>query len=219
MKEPKKFHMLLRSRQLTSPDNQFEKHAIDASCSLFAGQLPAELRWNEEQFDIAWNLHPAEYATVMMRGVLVKLPRFQLAYDRNYKFSGRLSKAVPLPDIFKPLLQWAQSAFNPYLNGTLLNWYEGSLGHYIGPHRDKTNGLVPASPIVTISFGETRTFRLRPWKGKGFTDFEATNGSVFVMPWETNKRWTHEITKSKRAVGKRISVTFRAFESCEGDVT
>ena len=70
---------------------------------------------------------------------------------------------------------------------------------------------MPGSPIVTISFGEERTFRLRPWKGKGFTDFAATHGSVLVMPYETNLAWTHEVPARKKLEGKRISVTLRAF--------
>lgn len=98
------------------------------------------------------------------------------------------------------------------LNGMLLNWYDGSLGHYIGKHRDSTKKLVHGVPIVTISFGEQRTFRLRPWKKKGTRDFAARCGSVFVMPFETNLAWTHEVPRSAKCQSRRISVTLRAFE-------
>ena len=67
------------------------------------------------------------------------------------------------------------------------------------------------APIVTVSLGQDRVFRLRPWKGKGFRDFDAENGTVFVMPYNTNQAWTHEVPKAKRFQGRRISVTFRAF--------
>ena len=96
----------------------------------------------------------------------------------------------------------------------LLNWYDGALGHYIGPHRDSTKNMVADSPIVTISLGEERTFRLRPWSAERKTaalDFPARHGTVFVMPWETNLSFTHEIPKTSRAAGRRISITLRAF--------
>lgn len=100
----------------------------------------------------------------------------------------------------------------PCLNGLLLNWYDGSLGHYIGRHRDSTRNMVKDAPIVTISCGETRTFRLRPWQGEGSQDFPATDGAIFIMPFATNLAWTHEVPKTRSAVGRRISITIRAFE-------
>ena len=50
------------------------------------------------------------------------------------------------------------------LNGLLLNWYDGRLGHYIGKHRDSRVNMIHGAPIVTISLGEERSFRLAPWR-------------------------------------------------------
>ena len=86
-----------------------------------------------------------------------------------------------------------------------------SRGHYIGAHRDSRQGLVVGTPIVTISLGDTRIFRLRLPKEKGFVDFDAKHGSVFVMPWETNLNVKHEVPRTTRATGRRISITARAF--------
>ena len=98
------------------------------------------------------------------------------------------------------------------MNGVLFNWYDGSLDHYIGAHRDSTTNMHEGAPIVTVSLGQVRVFRLRPWKGKGFRDFDALDGMVFVMPYSTNKAWTHDVPKAKRFQDRRISITFRAFE-------
>src|SRR5207247_7035590 len=95
-------------------------------------------------------------------------------------------------------------------NCILVNWYDSILLHYIGRHRDSIENVVPSTPIVTISFGEERMFRLRPWRGRGHVDFPAVNGVVFIMPFETNLNWTHELPRSKRRRGRRISVTLRA---------
>jgi alkylated DNA repair dioxygenase AlkB len=77
--------------------------------------------------------------------------------------------------------------------------------------------MYPGAPIVTISFGEERTFRIRRWRVNGFADqpqdFVARDGTVFVMSWETNRAFTHEILRSKRQTGRRISATLRALES------
>ncbi|MDZ4851120.1 MAG: alpha-ketoglutarate-dependent dioxygenase AlkB, partial [Pirellulaceae bacterium] len=111
--------------------------------------------------------------------------------------------------LLQTLLDWSQ-AIDPRLNGLLLNWYDGQLGHYNDKHRDSTSNLCPEAPIVTISFGEERTFRLRPFKETGILDFKASDGTVFIMPFSTNRNWTHEITKSSLCRGRRISVTVRA---------
>ena len=93
-----------------------------------------------------------------------------------------------------------------------MNWYDAAHEHYIGPHRDKTNGLVQDAPIVTICPQEERVFRLRPWKATGVVDFPARHGAVFVMPFETNQAFTHEVPHFARYEGRRISVTLRAFD-------
>jgi alkylated DNA repair dioxygenase AlkB len=179
----------------------------------FTGRLPEELLPDERIFADLWRLHPKEYQDVKMRGRLVKTPRWQQAYGQDYYYSGQTNEAKPVPEIVRPLLDWAKNTIDDRLNGVLLNWYDGSLGHYIGKHRDSIQNLIPGSPIVTVSFGDERPFRLRPWKGTGFTDFAASNGSVFILPWQTNLHFQHEVPASKSWKGKRISVTFRAFHA------
>jgi alkylated DNA repair dioxygenase AlkB len=104
------------------------------------------------------------------------------------------------------------------LNGLLLNWYDARLGHYIGPHSDAFQDLVPQSPIVTISLGETRVFRLSQTRTlEGIRrqvyrfDLRATHGSVIILPWRTNLAWKHAVPRSRRYVARRISITLRAF--------
>jgi alkylated DNA repair dioxygenase AlkB len=119
---------------------------------------------------------------------------------------------MPVPKI-RAIVSWCKDGIDRRLNGLLLNWYDGTLGHYIGKHRDSTKNMVKGAPIVTLSFGKRRTFRLRPWRTSGeHVDFDAENGTMFVMPYETNLAWTHEVPTSTRSRGRRISFTLRAFE-------
>ncbi|MBT3606536.1 MAG: 2OG-Fe(II) oxygenase [Candidatus Latescibacteria bacterium] len=175
------------------------------------GDLPVSVL-DHVPFDALWDLHPEDFPEILIHGRRVKTPRWGQAFGRDYRFSGQLAQSDPIPPLLDTVLNWVRAAIHEHLNGLLLNWYDGSLGHYIGKHRDETTGMVVGSPIVTVSFGEARLFRLRKWKGTETIDFVAEHGSVFVVPYEMNKRWTHEIPKSKRYQGKRVSVTVRAFE-------
>ena len=192
---------------------KLEKCMLDEGHCLFVGNIPESLRLTSDDFDRLWNLHPEHYHEVKIHGRHVKTPRWQQAYGADYHYTGRVNEALPVPDIIQPLHAWCRANIDERLNGLLLNWYDGSLGHYIGKHRDSTTNMCDGAPIVTISFGESRVFRLRPWKGKTKRDFPATDGSIFLMPYATNLVWTHEVPKSAKCKSRRISVTLRAFDS------
>jgi alkylated DNA repair dioxygenase AlkB len=189
----------------------FSLEQLDETNNFFHGQLPAPILANVH-FDSLWALHPEQFHEIMMHGKLVKTPRWQQAYGRDYHYTRRVNVALPIPSLLQPFVNWTMAAIDDRLNGVLLNWYEGSLGHYIGRHRDSMTNMVDGAPIVTISLGLERIFRLRPWKGKGSRDFPAVHGTVFIMPYETNQHWTHEVPHRTRDQGRRISITLRAFE-------
>ncbi len=77
--------------------------------------------------------------------------------------------------------------------------------------RDDTRDLLKDSHLVTISLGQERIFRMRPYQGQGYKDITFRNGEIIIVPWETNLAWTHEIPKFKKYSGKRISITLRAY--------
>jgi alkylated DNA repair dioxygenase AlkB len=193
----------------------FACHDLDDENTIHTGFLPSELLPDALQFETLWQLHPTEYHKIKMHGRLVPTPRWQQAYGRDYHYTGRVNQALPMPKELKPLVAWAKDQIDGRLNGILLNWYDGKLGHYIGRHRDSRVNMVTGAPIVTMSLGEERTFRLRSWpsgRGNQAVDFETRNGAVFVMPFETNLAWTHEVPASKKRIGRRISITLRAFD-------
>lgn len=167
---------------------------------------------NTTEFETLWAEHPEEFHEVVMHGKLVKTPRWQQAYGKNYEYTGSRNNALPISEIHRKYLDWCREKIDARLNGLLLNWYDGSSKHYIGKHRDSTRGLLKGSPIVTISHGEERIFRFRPWRAEGFRDFLVRNGDVIVIPWETNKRFTHEVPHFSKYHRRRISVTLRAYE-------
>jgi alkylated DNA repair dioxygenase AlkB len=192
----------------------FESKDLGGGCNLWVGCLADALMPTETAFEELWQLHPQERHEIRMHGRLVKTPRWQQAYGVGYHYTGGVNLALPIPPLVEPLLRWSRENIDSKLKGLLLNWYDGGLGHYIGRHRDSVHQMIPGAPIVTFSFGEDRTFRLRPWQSrrKGEpVDFPARNGTVFVMPWETNRAFTHEVPAPIRQIGRRIAVTLRAF--------
>lgn len=185
---------------------------------VMSGRIPGELMPSAAQMDALWEMHPMEFRLILIHGQWKKIPRWQEAFGRDYDFSGQTAKAKPVPPILEPFLTWSQWAIDDGLNGMLLNWYDGSLGHYIGPHHDDDRQLLVGNPIVTISLGEERVFRLlREEKRDGKTaiaakhDIAAKSGSVIIIPWDTNQSWKHCVPKRTAYRGHRISITLRAF--------
>lgn len=138
------------------------------------------------------------------------MPRWQQAYERDYRFSGQVAVAQPLPPVLEPLFAWAKANVDNRINAVLVNWYDLSLGHYIGRHHDDTRQMLPGSPIVTVSVGTSRPYRLRLRSRPGYIDIPTSPGLVIVTPWETNKKWTHEVPPT-RTPGHRVSITLRCF--------
>lgn len=194
----------------------FECHDLGDGHNFFTGFLLAVLTLDASRFDELLEMDPADYHEVRIHGRTVHTPRWQQAYGMDYHYTGRVNRALPIPPALHLLLVWAREAIDGRLNGVLVNWYDGSRGHYIGRHRDSRANMVAGAPIVTISFGQERSFRLRPWpnvRGRQRIDFKASDGTVFVMPFETNLSWTHEVPSSSKWKDRRISVTLRAFET------
>lgn len=189
----------------------FTERRLNDDSSLFTGQLPANLKPQETKFENLWRTHPENFHEIMTHGRRVKTPRWQQAYDRDYFYTGARNNALPSPSALQPFSDWARATIDPRLNGFLVNWYDGKQGHYIGRHRDSPKGLAPDAPIITISLGEARTFRMRKPGQSGFIDFKMSEGSVMILPWKTNQTWTHEVPASRRQTGRRISITLRAF--------
>jgi alkylated DNA repair dioxygenase AlkB len=193
----------------------FERHRLEDGSAFFVGELPQPLRPDAVRFEELWGLHPNEHHVIRMVGREVRTPRWQQAYGVDYRFTGQTNRALPVPAGLVALLGWSRRAIDERLNGLLVNWYDGRLRHYIGPHRDSPFNLVAGAPIVTISFGEERIFRLSHPARKVTRDFPARDGTVFILPFDTNRAWKHAVPWFARYRGRRISVTLRAFETGE----
>lgn len=182
--------------------------------------LPEHL--SNTDFGMLWDMHPKIRNKVIMYGKEVPVPRFQQSYGRDYKFSGAVSKALPIPDEIKPFVDfcnWVYDLPGEGFNEILVNWYENG-NNYIGSHSDDESQIVPGSPIVTITLaapGELRKFRIRDKSTKNVVkDVLTHHGMVLVMGGDFQREFKHEIVKITGAaaenVGARISITLRQFK-------
>jgi alkylated DNA repair dioxygenase AlkB len=134
----------------------------------------------------------------------------------GYKFSGIMVKAQPMTAELLHALDKMNSCIN-YLvppkegreirfNAILVNLYEPK--QYISSHSDDEKTLASGGVVAAISFGASRTFRIRNKKTKAIIkDIDTHNGQLIIMSGEFQKEFTHEVLPGKEGV--RISYTFR----------
>jgi alkylated DNA repair dioxygenase AlkB len=175
--------------------------------------LPIELA---PRFNELWDEHPAVFARVIVYGIEHPTPRWSQSYGRAYIYSGVKHEALPIPSNLAPLVQWANGLGYPgSFNQVMVNWYESGL-HYIGKHSDSEAQLIPGLPIVSISLGAERKFRIRDKQtGAIVSDIPLPNLRVLVMGGAMQREFTHEVPKmtgrTAGTTGRRINITFRQF--------
>lgn len=95
-------------------------------------------------------------------------------------------------------------------NAVLLNLYRnGNDG--VSWHSDKTDRSGSNPIIASVTFGETRMFRLRHKFRKDIpqVDIPLYHGSFLIMAGKTNSFWEHAVPKTAKEVLPRINLTFR----------
>ena len=95
-------------------------------------------------------------------------------------------------------------------NSLLLNLYRnGNDG--VAWHSDKEHNSGPNPIIASVTFGETRMFRLRHKFRKEIPQVEIPlhHGSFLLMAGTTNSFWQHQVPKTAKNVLPRINLTFR----------
>ncbi|RZJ29304.1 MAG: alpha-ketoglutarate-dependent dioxygenase AlkB [Flavobacterium sp.] len=95
-------------------------------------------------------------------------------------------------------------------NSVLLNLYrDGNDG--VAWHSDREHKIGKNPTIASVTFGETRMFRLRHKSRKDLPQVEIPlhHGTLLLMSGTTNTFWQHQIPKTKKSVLPRINLTFR----------
>lgn len=94
-------------------------------------------------------------------------------------------------------------------NAVLLNLYRNGKDG-VGWHSDKEHNIGKNPLIASVTFGETRLFRLRHKYRKDLQiEIPLHHGSFLLMAGTTNSFWQHQVPKTARNVLPRINLTFR----------
>ena len=95
-------------------------------------------------------------------------------------------------------------------NAVLLNLYRNGKDG-VAWHSDHTDKSGKNPIIASVSFGETRMFRLRHKFRKDLPQVEIPlhHGSFLLIAGTTNSYWQHQIPKTTKNILPRINLTFR----------
>lgn len=96
----------------------------------------------------------------------------------------------------------------------LLNYYRDG-NDSVSWHSDTLPADGKHHPIASVTFGETRVFKVRPKNHKGgdHLDIPLTHGSFLLMGETMQEHYEHHIPKTSRKIGARINLTFRISEA------
>ena len=94
-------------------------------------------------------------------------------------------------------------------NSVGLNFYRDGRDS-VAAHSDHLDEIVPGFPIALLSLGASRRMTIRAKDPpRRALHVDLASGSLLVMSYETQLHYTHGISKTKKAVGARISLAFR----------
>lgn len=171
-------------------DNFFTKQESD----YYYDKLLNETQWQE--YDMP------------MYDKIVTAPRMVSWYrdDDLDEYHPNLNWPLELQTIRQRVENETQIQFNAVLLNLYRNGKDG-----VGWHSDKTVSSNKNMNIASVTFGETRMFRLRHKFRKEIPQLEILlhHGSFLLMAGNTNSFWQHQIPKTAREVLPRINLTFR----------
>ena len=161
-------------------------------------ELRATLNWQQDEIKIFGKVHLT--------------PRLQAWYadeGKSYSYSGlkmRSNQWTPLLQAIK--LNLEQRTGHEF-NSVLANLYRTGQDSN-GWHSDNEKELGINPVIASLSFGESRIFKLKHRKDRSQKlNIPLHNGSLLLMQGETQHNWLHTIAKTKRQIKERINLTFR----------
>ena len=181
----------LPDTELILIDNFFSKEESDHYYELLLHQT----KWREYEMEIF--------------DKTIKAPRMIAWYeDRENIISNK-----NVPDWSPELLKIRKRVENETalnFNSVLLNLYRNG-NDSVAWHSDQEGNSGPNPIIASVTFGETRIFKLRHKFRKDIAPIEIPlhHGSFLLMAGTTNSFWQHHVPKTSKNVLPRINLTFR----------
>jgi alkylated DNA repair dioxygenase AlkB len=187
-----------------SVDPDFPQAArIELDATSWVEHAPRWLGGADALFDdLLDRLHLRQRRQIPMYDSLVDEPRLTAWWHADDHPAGEPHEV--LGDIRQLLVEryhrpFDSIGFNLYRDGSdSVAWHGDRHRHHV------------TDPIVAIvSLGARRPLKLRPRGGGASRSWDLGDGDLFVMGGACQHDWEHCIPKLRRAVGPRLSVTFR----------
>lgn len=133
--------------------------------------------------------------------------------DATYVYSNARFEPLPWTPTVALLRDDLAARFGLRFNSVLANLYRDGRDS-VGWHSDDEAELGARPQIASLSFGATRTFRLRSRvTRKTALSIDLVHGSLLVMAGETQVFYQHALPKRVGVPDPRINLTFRTIET------
>lgn len=139
----------------------------------------------------------------------VKAPRMICWYEDHSNPGADTSRPEWTPELLA-IREKVETETQVKFNSVLLNLYRNG-NDSVAWHSDKEQNFGKNAIIASVTFGETRPFRLRHKFRKDIPQVEIPlhHGSLLLMAGTTQSFWEHQIPKTAKAILPRINLTFR----------
>ena len=184
--------------QLPDADLRYCEGFLPDSPSLYA-RLLQEIDWRQD--------------TITLYGRPVLIPRLNAWYGdpgAHYSYSGLALQPLPWTPALRDIKGRVESLLGESFNSALVNLYRDGRDS-VSWHSDDEYELGDEPLIASVSLGATRRFSLRHRHDKSLdtVHLDLQDGSLLVMAGATQRHWSHQVPKTRAAVGGRINLTFR----------
>lgn len=142
-------------------------------------------------------------------------PRLTAWFGPPYTYSNISWPGADFPSVLLPIKEKLIDFTGFPFNSVLLNLYRDG-NDAMGWHRDNEKEM-DTSLIASVSFGATRSFRIRPriardkrfgGEKKESHTLELEHGSLLLME-HLQEQFEHSVPRRKRVHGERLNLTFR----------
>lgn len=182
---------------------------------------PADALFAALRTSIPWEVH-----RLRLFGREVSAPRLSCWIGdpgTGYTYSRTRFEPRPWPEALAALRPCIEAACDARFNSVLANLYrDGS--DSMGWHSDDEAALGAQPVIASLSLGAERCFRLRRKLPRGARAEPADtlrlhlpHGSLLRMAGDTQRRYRHDLPKTREAVAARLNLTFRWVQPSRGD--
>ncbi len=177
-------------------------------CMWDAVFTPKECRFYFEHCLSLKTLHQGEILMFGKRVLIPRLESFHCNDSINYTYSGKLLKAAPFTSELLKIKLKVEKLTGQHFNCVLINVYRNGQDSN-GWHADNEKELGEYPIIASVSFGATRTFKLRATDGTEKYSIPLTAGSLLLMGGKVQHQFKHCIPKEPKITEPRINLTFR----------